>query len=405
MNEIASMRLRGVSKYLPKFGFEPFVIVPKTSNPTVELDNVTVIETDYEDMISRFLPHMKGEEGKDNPDSQNEENKLLSKALPIAGELFAYPDGMKYWKEPAFKKSCEIIEKENIEAIISSSFPMTSHLIAHDLKEKYAIPWIADLRDLWNLNPYVNHTSIRSHFEKNLEDKTFENVDVLTTTTPLAKKTLQSLHPTKRIVSIFSGYDPDEYRNVTQTKSTDRLTLMYAGSLYAGKRDPSLLFEAVSELINENRIMKDRIAIDFYGDSANLKELSEKYGLTSTVGIHGKISHEEVLQNQANSDVLLLISWMDENEKMFIPGKVYECMASKKPVLSIGYPEGSLKELIEKTDIGYHVSSVGETKKAIYDYYQKYNNNELKYCGNESADEYSIENTARNFSELLEEII
>ena len=96
---------------------------------------------------------------------------------------------------------------------------------------------------------------------------------------------------------------------------------------------------------------------------------------------------------------------MDENEKMFIPGKVYECMASKKPVLSIGYPEGSLKELIEKTDIGYHVSSVGETKKAIYDYYQKYNNNELKYCGNESADEYSIENTARNFSELLEEII
>lgn len=405
MNEIASMRLRGVSKYLPKFGFEPFVVVPKTSNPTVEIDNVTVIETDYEDMISRFLPHMKGEEGKDNPDSQNEENKLLSKALPIAGELFAYPDGMKYWKEPAFKKSCEIIEKENIEAIISSSFPMTSHLIAHDLKEKYAIPWIADLRDLWNLNPYVNHTSIRSHFEKNLEDKTFENVDVLTTTTPLAKKTLQSLHPTKRIVSIFSGYDPDEYKNVTRTKATDRLTLMYAGSLYAGKRDPSLLFEAVSELINENRIMKDRIAIDFYGDSANLKELSEKYGLTSTVGIHGKISHEEVLQKQADSDVLLLISWMDENEKMFIPGKVYECMASKKPVLSIGYPEGSLKELIEKTDIGYHVSSVGETKKAIYDYYQKYNNNELKYCGNESADEYSIENTARNFSKLLEEII
>ena len=151
--------------------------------------------------------------------------------------------------------------------------------------------------------------------------------------------------------------------------------------------------------------MKDEISIDFYGDTANLEELSEKYDLSSNVGVHGKISHEKVLQNQANSDVLLLISWMDKNERMFIPGKVYEYIASKKPILSIGYPEGSLKELIEKTNIGYHVSTVDETKKAIYDYYQKYNNNELKYSGNEFADEYSLENTAKNYSKILEEII
>ena len=105
-----------------------------------------------------------------------------------------------------------------------------------------------------------------------------------------------------------------------------------------------------------------------------------------------------------NSDILLLISWMDESEKMFIPGKVYEYMASRKPILSIGYSEGSLKELIEKTEIGFHVSDVGDCKKAIYDYYTKYNNNELKYCGNEFADEYSMENTAKKFAQILEEI-
>jgi hypothetical protein len=50
------------------------------------------------------------------------------------------------------------------------------------------------------------------------------------------------------------------------------------------------------------------------------------------------------------------------------------------------------------------VSDVGECKKAIYDYYTKYNKNELKYDGNEFAEEYSLKNTAKNFSKLLEEI-
>ena len=403
-NEIASKRLQGIAKYLPKNSWQPIVIVPKIQNETVNFKDVRVIETEYEDMLSKFLPKSKGNETKTEMRSQNQPNKLVSKAISIAGEIFAYPDGMKYWTKPAFKACSEIIESEDIKGIISSSFPITAHIIAHDLKEKYDIPWIADLRDLWNLNPYINHTFIRDYFEKRLELKTFENVDILTTTTPLAKKTLQSLHPTKKIVSIVSGYDPEDFKNLKQTKKSDKLTMMYAGSLYNGKRNPSILFEAISQLIKENKIDSNKISIDFYGDTTNLEELSKKYNIESVINIHGKVSHSEVLQNQMNSDVLLLISWMNEKEKMFIPGKVYEYMGSQKPILSIGYKEGSLKELIEKTNIGYHASSLEDSKKAIYDYYLKYINNELKFTGNEFADEYSMENTAKNFSKLLEEL-
>lgn len=403
-NEIASKRLQGIAKYLPRHGFKANVIVPKTSNPTVEIEGVNVIETDYEDMLSKFMPGSQGSETKSEVTSTSKPNPLVSKAISLAGEVFAYPDGMKYWYTPAFEKSCEIIENRNIEAIISSSFPITAHIIARDLKEKYNIPWIADLRDLWNMNPYINHTFIRNYFEKRLELKTFKNTDILTTTTPLAKKTLQSLHPTNRIESVVSGYDPEDFKNIKQNSTSDKLTLMYAGSLYDGKRDPSILFDAVSQLINENKIKQNNIQIDFYGDTTNLEELKNKFNLENNVNIHGKITHEEVLKNQMNSDVLLLISWMSESEKMFIPGKVYEYMASEKPILSIGYPEGSLKELIRKTDIGHHVSDVSDCKKAIYDYYVKYTNNELNYTGNEFADEYSMENTAKRFAELIEEL-
>ena len=403
---IASKRIRGICKYLPTFGWQPIVIVPKTSNETVHIDNVKVVETDYTDMISKFLPTSKKKNGRKREVSSNDQsNKFVSKAMSLAGEIFAYPDAMKYWKKPAIEESAKIIENEEIDAIISTSSPVTAHIIAHELKEKYDLPWIADLRDLWNLNPYITENFIKSHFEKRLEMKTFKNVDVLTTTTKLAKDTLQTIHPDKKIIPIVSGFNPEDYEHIKQTKKTDKLTLIYAGSLYNGKRDPSILFDAISQLINENKIEKDKIAVEFYGDQTNLKKLSIEYNIESNVNIHGRITQDEVLQKQMNSDVLLLISWMNNSEKMFIPGKVYDCMGCRKPVLSVGYKEGSLKDLINQTNIGYHVSDVDECKKAIYNYYIKYNNNKLKYTGNEIAEKYSLRNTAKKFSEILEGII
>ena len=228
VNEIASKRLRALAKYLPQFGWEPIVIVPDLGFIPKENDdlNCRIIYTEYEDMFSHFSNKFKkskskfSEDSKDSielndeklKDSTSYSNPIASKAISIAGEVFAYPDGMKYWHESAFEEASKLIEEEEIDAIISSSWPITCHTIAKDLNEKYNLPWIADLRDLWNLNPYVSHTFIRNYFEKRLELKTFENADALTTTTDLAAKTLSTLHPDSRIVPILSGYDKDDFK-------------------------------------------------------------------------------------------------------------------------------------------------------------------------------------------------
>ena len=54
-------------------------------------------------------------------DSTFYSNPIASKAISIAGEVFAYPDGMKYWYESAFKEASKIMDTEEIDAIISSS--------------------------------------------------------------------------------------------------------------------------------------------------------------------------------------------------------------------------------------------------------------------------------------------
>ena len=445
VNEIASKRLRALAKYLPEFGWEPIVIVPDLGSvPSENNDlNCRIITTDYEDMFSKYLnkvkPSKSGDNSNSNINSDNDNNKnaviadeksvtedklkdsssvsnpLVSKAISIAGEVFAYPDGMKYWYEPAFNVASEIIENEEIGGIISSSWPITAHKIAKSLSDKYDIPWIADLRDLWNLNPYVSHTAIRNRFEKNLELKMFENVDALTTTTDLAKETLSTLHPDKKIISILSGYDEDEFNyladykknnldKIDSLKSHDKLSFIYAGSLYGGKRDPTLLFKAIRELEDEGKVDSSKLSVSFYGDSGNISEIADEFGLLDIIHIGGKIPHDDVLIKQLNSDILLLISWNNESEKIFIPGKIYEYFALERPVLSIGYKEGSLKDLIEKTDIGYHVNDLESTKKALLSFYNEFIENGYIQFKSGNIKDYSMVEMAHNFANLLDDI-
>ena len=435
VNEIASKRLRALAKYLPQFGWEPIVIVPDLGFIPKENDdlNCRIIYTEYEDMFSHFSNKFKKSKSIDSnnsnfndskdsiefnedklKDSTSYSNPIVSKAISIAGEIFAYPDGMKYWHESALKEASKIMDNEEIDAIISSSWPITCHTIAKDLKDRHDVPWIADLRDLWNLNPYVSHTFIREYFEKRLELKTFENADALTTTTDLAAETLSTLHPMSRIVPILSGFDKDDFKFLEElvskkddfsTEFSEKLKFIYAGSLYGGKRDPTYLFEAIRQLEDENKLDSSKISIEFYGDSTGLEEIANRYGLLDIVHIGGKIAHEEVLKKQLNSDVLLLISWDNEKEKMFIPGKIYEYFALKKPVLSIGYKEGSLKDLIGETKVGYHVSGLESTKEALLEIYNEFvENGTVELNADINIEDYSMENMAKKFADLLNEL-
>ncbi|MCL2687497.1 MAG: glycosyl transferase GT4 family protein [Methanobrevibacter sp.] len=417
-NEVASKRLRGLAKYLPEFGWNPIIIVPKLNNTPHNIDNSNfkVIETEYEDMLDKWLKKLNislnvNEEKNSNisnpPISKN--NQFLSSLISTAGEVFAYPDGMKYWHDPAIEIAKETIEINNIEAIISSSWPITSHVIAKDLKKLYDIPWVADLRDLWNLNPYINHTFIRNYFEKKLEIETFKYADVLTTTTDLAAMTLKKLHPNKKIYSILSGFDPEELKSnhtknnlKNKSNSSDKLNFVYTGLLYGGKRDPTFLFESIKQLIIERKINPNLISLDFYGDNDGLEKIAKNYHVNTILNLHGSIPNEEVLKKQRESQVLLLLSWNNKKENMFLPGKIYEYLAAQRPILSIGYKEGSLKNLIEDTGVGFHVSTLNQTKETILKIYNNFiENGYVKYKANNNLNDYTLLSTAGKFGKLL----
>lgn len=414
-NEIASKRLRSLAKYLPEYNWKPTVIVPHINgiNNKTEFENMDIVETPYEDMIDKYLKYIKKTDNNSNENKIGNKNnepkphKNIQKIIHIAGEIFAYPDGMKYWTKPAIETSQKIINEKEMDAIISSSFPITSHIIAKKLNEKYNIPWIADLRDLWNKNPYIHHNKIRNYFENRLEKDTFKNVDALTVTSSRTKKILEEIHPNKNIYTVENGFDKDYYRkfNRIPNKKNKKLNITYAGRLYHGKRDPEILFTSINELIREKKIDKNKLTIDFYGDKSNIYNISEKYNLEDIVNINGYIPHEEVLLKEKESDVLLLLSWNNPKEEIFIPGKIFEYMGLKKPVLSIGYKKGSLKDIISETEIGYHTDNTENCKKYLLRYYNEFiNNDKIEYRGNNKIYNYTTEKMAYNFGRILDKI-
>lgn len=128
----------------------------------------------------------------------------------------------------------------------------------------------------------------------------------------------------------MSGYDIKDITTNNTPKNQEKLNFTYAGSLYGGKRDPNLLFKGISELIHENKINPLLLSLDFYGDNFGLKETAKKYGIEDLVNIHGTIPHEEVLKKQKESQALLLLSWNNKKEEMFLPGKNLRIFSCKK---------------------------------------------------------------------------
>ena len=157
---MGSQRPSKLAKYFPEFGWEPIILTAKL--PGKPQDGMRIIETDYKDVLtytkSLFgFDQTKGIQEQLNIQiSKNASSLTLkSRTIKFAKDLIAFPDDQRGWYKYAMQSACELLDKEKVDVILSTSSPVTSHIIAKELKKKYQIPWVADLRDLWTQNQQI----------------------------------------------------------------------------------------------------------------------------------------------------------------------------------------------------------------------------------------------------------
>jgi glycosyltransferase involved in cell wall biosynthesis len=187
---------------------------------------------------------------------------------------------------------------------------------------------------------------------------------------------------TERPISVITnGYDLE----LDQTAPTldEKFTLSHIGSLLSG-RNPKNLWKVLSEMVRASDEFKNSVQIDLVGVvSSEILDDLERNGLAPYTKTLGYLTHKEAVQKQRQSQVLLLLEIDSELTQGIIPGKLFEYLASGRPILGIGPKHWEAGVIIEKTETGKAFDHTEEAalKIVIWDWFEKYRRNNLKVTG------------------------
>lgn len=369
-------------KYLPYYGITPIVFVPKKVNYPV-VDNELVSETKGVEVISHpFLDLQKlARTKKKGGDANVSSGGVLSW---IRGNLFI-PDPKILWVKPSVKYLTKYLKNNDVDLVISTGPPHSVHLIASELKRKFAIKWIADFRDPWTSLYYLNDFKLSKFSRKRnkkLEIEVLNNADTVVTVSNFLKQELSS-KTNKPVKVVTNGYD-DEFVEEADGLLDEKFSISYIG-LLPKQSNSNLLWEVLGELKKEEKQFKNDLEIVLVGNICDEAIFSiKKNQLEENLKVVGYVPHSESVKLQRRAQVLLLLIPKTEGAKGIITGKVFEYLKAKRPILAIGPEDGDLAEILTKTNSGTIVdfSDKEKMKQEIKKLYVKYKAQKLTTISN-----------------------
>ncbi|EPR73646.1 TPR/glycosyl transferase domain protein [Winogradskyella psychrotolerans RS-3] len=376
-------------KYLPEFDIQPIVYCPENPNYPI-MDESLVNE--IPDTISILKQPINEPYGLASLFSKGKSKKISSGVIPkakkqsliektmlyVRGNYFI-PDARKNWVQPSVLFLSEYIQKHKIETVITTGPPHSLHLIGLQLKARLGVKWLADFRDPWTTIGYhkdlkLTDASKAKHID--LEQKVLNTADEIIVTSNHTKN--EFLTKTKHPISVITnGYDS---HSVRVEGKDEKFTLSHIGSLLS-ERNPVVLWETLSELIKENDAFSEAFKLQLIGVvSDDVIESIHENGLKNHINVLGYVSHDEALEFQMKSQLLLLIEIDSEDTKAIIAGKVFEYLISETPILAIGPKDSDVEQIIKSTNTGtyFNYKQKSELKVQLLSYFEAYQNNTLE---------------------------
>jgi glycosyltransferase involved in cell wall biosynthesis len=253
------------------------------------------------------------------------------------------------------------------DAIYSSSGPPTCHLIANRLQRISGVPWIADYRDLWSHNHYLQRGPLWEWAEECFERLIVRRAACLVTVTKpwgeeLARFTGQ------RVVVIPHGFDAQDFEDLPayDPGPEEPFVLLYAGTLYPGYQDPTPLFQAVRMLHEASHIHPGDFLIRFVGTDPDCPAgLAREFQIADYLAFTPIVPYAKSLQMQSQASALLLFKWKDDQETGVCPAKLYEYFGAGRPILALGDKRDVVDDILEDCEAGVSVASAEEAADVL----------------------------------------
>jgi len=377
-------------KYLESYGWLPVVFTAKNPDyPILDLSlgedvpvNVEVLTCPIVEpygMYKRLFGKKKNENIDPNFLSQGKKLNWKDKiAVWIRGNLFI-PDARFLWIKPSVSFLSKYLSHHQVDAVISTGPPHSCHLIGYEINKKFRMPWIVDYRDPWTQIDYFNDLGLTTWSKKRhttLEKKVLDQCNAIVTVGRTMAIDLKEL-TSKRTEVITNGFDESD-RVGHNTPLDNYFSITYIGTMNDA-RNPDVLWQALKKLKNENHPVCRELKVNLVGKAESVVlESVKRHQLEEMVNFVGYMPHHTAIIYQNTAQILLLVINRTSNNVSILTGKIFEYLASGRPVLCIGPKEGDAADIIHKSGAGIvvdydDVHSVVLFLKQSYELYKNAN--------------------------------
>lgn len=409
-----TQRFAKFCKYLPGFGIEPVVLGAGADlrNRNAPNDDPTLVAES--DAVVERVP-----EPTHTPLSFWLQRKLR---LHLDEDVWAHVAG---------ERALTMAREHGAQVAITTLSPFACYRIGERLKRELGLPWIVDLRDPWSLDGWRRYRTAW-HARRDLAHmrRALTGADFVIANVPEAARAFVDLgaDPARTVV-IPNGFDVEDFAGIAPAPRTDeRFRLVHMGTLHGidapeGLTADSLLqhrhrqiaplgrtghylLHALARLKSRGPDLQRRLVVALYGSvDASHRELAARLGVTDLIEEHGYVPHRESTAALLAADAVFVpLHGIPAGERaLVVPGKLYEALASERPVLA-ALPPGDGADLVRHLRAGIAVSptdadAIAESLGSLVD--RRANGEVIRGCARARLDGF----TRRHLTGLLARVV
>lgn len=356
-NSVGAVRVSKLARFFLERGHDIRVLTARDAiqpaTLTSEVDESLVVRTGWFNV--NFLPQLFfGGKKQITTTGYSTKVSFIKKLGNLYQSLFNFPDDAIGWYPYAVRSGKKLIDIWKPDLIYTSALPATDLLVARALSKSSGVPWVAELRDLWVDPSRYPYGSLRRRLETHLENKVLRAAHAIVVVSKPWAEYLRSRFSCP-IQVVTNGFDRDDFVELEDLSPplNDELRIVYPGVIYPNFQNIEPLLAALEQLGEEANSVRVVFYTRYMGA---VMALAEKHGVAHLIVSKGRVSYQESLIAQVEADILLLLAWADPKfpeERGIIPGKLFEYIGARRPILTLGFGYDVASEIVRGVKAGF----------------------------------------------------
>lgn len=378
LNSMASKRYGIMGRYFEEYQYSPYVITAKQKKGSFLSAKLDLDVPFDEQRISRI-----GETGLYYP-VRNLTVMLLLDYIEKRNRESRVVDRSYGWYEKV-RQEVDWQQYKDVDVVLGTYPSMCNLLIARYAAKKLRKPLVIEIRDLISDYREAENGKKRTLLaDLLLERIIIGNAAGIVTVTKGFERILRKRYPYMKITTVYNGWDDRGECNSSNRPETKKKYLYYAGSLYEHRLESLMrLLHAVSGQDSGEAVEIKIRSVGPENLDIKLKHRITELGLGHTVQVLKAEKEEVIREEQESAFINLVLSSVHKEDKALmstVPGKVFELLHQKPPVLAVVSPKSEIGEILKCTNKGAAVIDENEILDFIRHTYSRYTGNGKISC-------------------------